>query len=308
MNRYIQIIEDDHNLAMVLSRVLTKEGYEVAVDHTMAEAKARLENGEAPGLILTDIYLPDGKGLEILEHAKAVRQDISVIVMTANATVESAIEAMKKGAFDYLLKPFRVEELVFTVQRIFQCRDLTTENRFLKDGRKNQFFEAGILGDSVRIREILAIIGLARLAENYKSHGGIHSAAVGDGASILLYAEDLGRHNTLDRIAGEALLKGIDLSGTMLVTSGRVSTELAAKAAMLGISLIASRTSPTDMAVKMCGEAGIALVGYVRGGRFTVYTCPERIACEERLELPAAGRLGNRVIGVVLTDGAPASA
>ena len=64
---------------------------------------------------------------------------------------------------------------------------------------------------------------LARLAENYKCHGGIHSAAVGDGTSILLYAEDLGRHNTLDRIAGEALLKGIDLSGTMLVTSGRVS-------------------------------------------------------------------------------------
>jgi DNA-binding NtrC family response regulator len=158
MNRNIQIIEDDRNLAMVLSRVLTKEGYEVAVDHTVAEAKARLENGEAPGLILTDIYLPDGKGLEILEFAKAVRQDISVIVMTANATVETAIEAMKKGAFDYLLKPFRVEELVFTVQRIFQCRDLSTENRFLKDGRKNQFFESGILGNSVGIREILAII------------------------------------------------------------------------------------------------------------------------------------------------------
>ena len=158
MNRNIQIIEDDHNLAMVLSRVLTKEGYEVAVDHTVTEWKARLENVEPPGLILTDIYLPDGKGIEILEHAKAVSQNISVIVMTANATVESAIEAMKKGAFDYLLKPFRVEELVFTVQRIFQCRDLTTENRFLKEGRKTQFFETGILGNSVQIREILATV------------------------------------------------------------------------------------------------------------------------------------------------------
>jgi FdhD protein len=148
---------------------------------------------------------------------------------------------------------------------------------------------------------------LARLAENYKSHGGIHSAAVGDGTSILLYAEDLGRHNTLDRIAGEALLKGIDLSGTMLVTSGRVSTELAAKAAMLGISMIASRTSPTDMAVKMCEESGIVLIGYVRGGRFTVYTCPERISCEERTELPVSGRLCDRDTGVVLTDGAQAS-
>jgi DNA-binding NtrC family response regulator len=158
MSRNIHIIEDDHNLAMVLSRVLTKEGYEVAVDHTVAEGKARLENGEAPGLILTDIYLPDGKGLEVLEHAKAVHRDIVVIVMTANATMESAIEAMRKGAVDYLLKPFRVEELIFTVQRIFQCRDLTSENRYLKEGRKNRFFETGILGNSVQIREILATI------------------------------------------------------------------------------------------------------------------------------------------------------
>jgi FdhD protein len=148
---------------------------------------------------------------------------------------------------------------------------------------------------------------LARLAENYKSHGGIHSAAVGDGTSILLYAEDLGRHNTLDRIAGEALLKGIDLSGTILVTSGRVSTELAAKAATLGISLIASRTSPTDMAVKMCEEEGIVLIGYVRGGRFTIYTCPERIACEERMELPVSDRRIKRIMGAVLTDGASTS-
>lgn len=115
---------------------------------------------------------------------------------------------------------------------------------------------------------------LARKADGYRSHGGMHSAAVGDG-SIVLYAEDLGRHNTLDRIAGEALLKGIDLAGTMLVTSGRVSTEMVAKCAILGIELIASRTSPTDMAVRMADEAGIALIGYVRAGRFELYTHSE---------------------------------
>lgn len=117
---------------------------------------------------------------------------------------------------------------------------------------------------------------LARKAEGYRSHGGMHSAAVGDG-SVALYAEDLGRHNTLDRIAGEALLKGIDLAGTMLVTSGRVSTELVAKCVMLGIELIASRTAPTDMAVRMADEAGITLIGYVRAGRFELYTHPERL-------------------------------
>jgi FdhD protein len=93
----------------------------------------------------------------------------------------------------------------------------------------------------------------------------------------------------------------------MLVTSGRDTTELAAKAAMLGISMIASRTSPTNMAVKMCEEAGIVLIGYVRGVRFTIYTCPERIACEERTELPVSDRRIKRITGVVLTDGASTS-
>ena len=147
---------------------------------------------------------------------------------------------------------------------------------------------------------------LARRADNYKSHGGIHSAAVGDGEGrLLLFAEDIGRHNTLDRIAGEALFKGIDLAGKILVTSGRVSTELAAKCARLGITLIASRTSATDMAVKMCDEAGIALIGYVRGGKFTVYAHHERIALPvetPRLPVFARGRIPG-VTGVILAGG-----
>lgn len=118
---------------------------------------------------------------------------------------------------------------------------------------------------------------LAKQADNYRSHGGIHSAAVGREGKLLLYAEDLGRHNTLDRIAGEALFKSIDITGTMLVTSGRISTEMVAKAALLGVRLIASRTSPTDMAVKLCDQSGICLVGYVRGGKFTVYSHPELV-------------------------------
>jgi len=131
---------------------------------------------------------------------------------------------------------------------------------------------------------------MARLSVNYTRHGGTHSSAVGDGGAIRLHAEDLGRHNTLDRIAGEALLKRIDLSCMMLTTSGRVPTEMVAKAAALGVSLIASRTTPTDRAAAMCRAAGVALVGYVRVGRFTVYACPERIAAPCAAE-PAAPRM-----------------
>ncbi|HJV33840.1 formate dehydrogenase accessory sulfurtransferase FdhD [Geomonas sp.] len=122
---------------------------------------------------------------------------------------------------------------------------------------------------------------LARKAEKYKSHGGVHSAAVGDAdGDLLLYAEDIGRHNTVDRLAGEALLRGVDLFGKLLVTSGRVSAEMAAKAAALGIVLIASRTSPTDMAIRICQEAGITLIGYLKGARFNVYANPQLLQIE----------------------------
>jgi FdhD protein len=156
---------------------------------------------------------------------------------------------------------------------------------------------------------------LAARADGYRSHGGMHSAAVGEAdGSLLLYAEDLGRHNTLDRIAGEALLKGMDLAGKMLVTSGRVSTEMAAKAARLGLAVIASRTSPTDMAVAMCDAAGITLAGYVRGGRFTLYAHPEGVTLpvqENTLRLSEPAVAVRRVVsppfphvtGVILAGG-----
>ena len=158
------------------------------------------------------------------------------------------------------------------------------------------FRTAQLLPRSPRL--IFALMNeLAHKAEHYRSHGGIHSAAIGRNGRLILYAEDLGRHNTFDRIAGEALFRGIDMAGAELVTSGRVSTEMVAKAALMGISVIASRTSPTDMAIRLCEQAGICLIGYVRGGEFTVYSHPEAIeeySGNEKIE---------GVTGVILAGG-----
>lgn len=137
---------------------------------------------------------------------------------------------------------------------------------------------------------------LAARAENYRAHGGIHSAAVGDGKELLLYAEDIGRHNTIDRLAGEALFRNIDLRGRLLVTSGRISTELVAKAARLGISVIASRTSPTDLAIDLAEQAGITLIGYVRAEAMEIYSHPHQISS------PAQGRIRG-ITGVILAGG-----
>ena len=141
-----------------------------------------------------------------------------------------------------------------------------------------------------------AMDALARASEAYRGSGGIHSAGAWDGERLLLFAEDIGRHNTIDRLAGQALLTGIDLSGGILVASGRISSEMAAKAGSLGISVIASRTSPTDFAVRICRELGITLVGYVRGRRFNVYTHPTRIAAAVAERIPG-------VTGVILAGG-----
>ena len=146
--------------------------------------------------------------------------------------------------------------------------------------------------------EVVALMGrLLQSAERYAEHGGIHSAGIGRDGTLLLAAEDLGRHNTLDRLAGEALCKGLDLAGTILVTSGRVSSEMVVKAARLGVGLIASRTAPTAAAVDLCAAAGIVLVGYLRGRRFEVFTHPERLKVAAETDRIAG------ITGVILAGG-----
>lgn len=118
---------------------------------------------------------------------------------------------------------------------------------------------------------LAAMDELNRVSAQYSVHGGIHSAGLSDGKKLLLHAEDIGRHNTIDRLAGSALLDGVEPTGTLLLTSGRISSEMAVKAARLRVAAIASRTSPTDLAVRVCEESQIGLAGYVRGGKMEIY-------------------------------------
>ena len=138
---------------------------------------------------------------------------------------------------------------------------------------------------------------LAQKTELYRKHGGIHAAAVGDEDGLLLHTEDIGRHNTLDRLAGEALFRKVDLRDKMLITSGRISTEMVAKAARLGIGLLASRSSPTNRAIELCKQAGITLVGYLRGESLEVYSHPQH------LQLSASSQRISGISGVILAGG-----
>ena len=108
-------------------------------------------------------------------------------------------------------------------------------------------------------------------AVNYRASRGIHGAALSDADGLLVVAEDVGRHNAVDKIKGEALLKGIPTTDRILLSTGRISSEMLLKAARMGIPLAASRTSPTEMAVSLAEQLGITVVGYLRPESLNVY-------------------------------------
>jgi len=115
----------------------------------------------------------------------------------------------------------------------------------------------------------------------YRIVGGVHTSAVSDGNSILASAEDIGRHNTLDKIAGHCLMEGINLSRRIIVTTGRISSEMLQKSIRLGASVLISRTAASSLSIQMAHAWGITLIGYARRNQFRVYTHPERIVTVE---------------------------
>lgn len=117
--------------------------------------------------------------------------------------------------------------------------------------------------------------------ELYRFSGGVHASALADTKELLVVAEDIGRHNTLDKIQGECLLRRISTKDCLLLSTGRISSEMLLKAARMQVPVIVSRHSPTGSAVSLAEELGIALVGHVRGNRLSVYSHPERLAVQQ---------------------------
>lgn len=111
----------------------------------------------------------------------------------------------------------------------------------------------------------------------FRSTGGTHSAALADKDEILLFNEDIGRHNAVDKIIGESLFHKIPLEDKLLISSGRVSSDILLKAWRAGINLILSRSAPTSLAVELAQRSGITIVGFARGKRMNIYSYPMRI-------------------------------
>lgn len=140
-----------------------------------------------------------------------------------------------------------------------QCRRVESRVRF----------EAGAV--------LRRMVELQRRSDLYRETGGTHNAGLAESGKILCFRTDIGRHNAVDMLGGWALLAGIDVGGTLLLTTGRVSSEILVKAVRMGVPVLVSRSAPTALALGLARDLGITVIGYARGGGFNIYTHPERV-------------------------------
>ena len=156
----IQIIDDEPIIHEVLGQLLISEGYEVEPSSSGEEGLAKFSS-RPPDLILLDLLMPGMDGIEVLKRIRKIDPLAAIIIITAYASVESAIEAMKIGAFDYVQKPFKNDDLLLTIRRALEHRILKQENLRLKDELKKKFSFENIIGKSRPMLNVFEFIKAA---------------------------------------------------------------------------------------------------------------------------------------------------
>ena len=130
-------------------------------------------------------------------------------------------------------------------------------------------------------RALKALMGeFQKRSELYKETGGVHGAALCDSSDLLVLREDIGRHNAIDKVIGHCVLEGFDMSDKILVTSGRITSEMIIKCARSNIPIVVSKSAPTDLGVSLAKSFGVTLVGFVRGSRMNVYSNVSRLTSQ----------------------------
>jgi DNA-binding NtrC family response regulator len=156
--RTILLVDDDDSLRRVLAHHLSESGYRVL---TAADGKTGLElfTENEVDLVITDVQMPEMSGLELLRRITVMSPDTVVLVITAFGSIETAVEAMKAGAFDYVTKPFNREELLLTVRKALQYTALVRENRSLRQFIESRFALDNLVGTSGAMRRVQALVG-----------------------------------------------------------------------------------------------------------------------------------------------------
>ncbi|MCX7807266.1 MAG: sigma-54 dependent transcriptional regulator [Deltaproteobacteria bacterium] len=158
----ILVCEDEAGMREMLSVLLRRAGYAVESTAHLKEALSAVEKSEPYRLIITDLALPDGSGMELLSRARAKDEATQVIVITAYGTVESALEAMRRGAYDFVQKPFRTHELLVLVEKALEKSAIVSDNRLLRAALNKS--QRKIIGQSPAMRRVLELIERAASA------------------------------------------------------------------------------------------------------------------------------------------------
>ncbi|UCH10970.1 MAG: sigma-54-dependent Fis family transcriptional regulator [Fidelibacterota bacterium] len=153
----ILVVDDDNYIRLFLKETLEGAGYQVELAEDGVEALAKVE-ASPPDLVLTDLKMPEKDGLELLRDINHLDQPPGVIIITAYGTVETAVEAMKDGAYDYLTKPFSITEIESRLKRYFELNNLRKENKDLKEKLKAQEVPSEMVGQSPEISNVLEIV------------------------------------------------------------------------------------------------------------------------------------------------------
>ncbi len=163
----ILIVDDEQSMCDFLSILLSGEGYTVKSTINPSAALSLIRSENNIDMVITDVKMPEMDGLDLLKSLKEHNPDIIVIMITAYSTTENAVEAMKLGAYDYLIKPFKVDEIKIIVQKAFQNKSLEMENRLLRSQMKQQQKFDDIIGVSPEIHRIFNTINkIADLGSN----------------------------------------------------------------------------------------------------------------------------------------------
>jgi FdhD protein len=134
---------------------------------------------------------------------------------------------------------------------------------------------------TISSQEVIALMGdFIQRSDVYRATGGVHSAALCTSQEIILFSDDIGRHNAIDKIFGECLLTDIPVDDRMLLTSGRVSSEIVLKVAKRNIPILISKAAPTKRGVELAHNLGITLIGFARGTNMNIYSHPWRMSDE----------------------------
>lgn len=157
MNTRILIVDDELSMREFLAILLEREGYEAVMASSASEALSMLENCLFD-LVISDVQMPGLNGIELLGRIKAKSPATAVLMMTAFSAAEQAVEAMKLGAYDYIAKPFKIDEIKILVRNALEKSDLKRENTLLKQTVQHRDSFCGIIGNSPKMREIFDLI------------------------------------------------------------------------------------------------------------------------------------------------------